>query len=306
MSTDLHDVELIVVSYRSRNQLEVLLPSLPGDVRLALVDNSPGQEEIADLIAGHDRWRLVPEGPGGFAAAVNLAVASSDADYVVLINPDSRPTRSDLAAIVASLREEANVAAAAALTVSPDGRPEIGAGGWRPTPRRALVHALGLHTRLPHAGMVARPVRDEPITLDWVCGAVLAMPRATFLRLGGFDERYYMYGEDMDYGIVAQGAGLRSVLRTDVAVPHEGGGSGAPRTHTAWLRGRAQGSWLRDELGRVSADLIRSFLALGAIARVPLYLLRGKRNQARESLSFAKGLWDGNGTGLPRTTVNQG
>src|SRR5205085_10576279 len=102
----------------------------------------------------------------------------------------------------------------------PDGGPEIGAGGWRPPPRRALVHALGLHTRLPLAGMVVRPVRDEPVTLDWVCGAVLAMPRATFLRLGGFDERYYLYCEDMDYGLAAQDAGLRSVLRTDLAVPH--------------------------------------------------------------------------------------
>lgn len=295
------DVELVVVSFRSRRHLLQLLPTLAG-FALAVVDNSPGAEPLADLVEGVPRARLVAAGPGGFGAAVNLAARTSRLPYLILVNPDSRPEPEVLVALVDELRRDPTLAGVGPLTRGADGRIEIGVGGWAPSPARALVHALGLHLLLPRRGMVARPrVGSEP-RVDWVSGACLAVPRETFLRLGGFDERLHVYSEDMAYGLAARRAGLREQLRTDLVVPHEGGGSGAPRTDNAWLRGQALAVWLGGNTSRRRGRAVRLALGAGMLARVPLYLATRRHGRAREALSYVRGLAQGAGAD-PRLRV---
>jgi len=284
------DVELVVVSFRSRAHLEVLLASWPVGTRVAVVDNSPGAEPLADLVDGHPGRRLVADGPGGYAAGINLAVAGSTAEHLVFVNPDSRPGVEVLTALVADLRADPSLAGVGALPVLADGTPEIGAGGWRPTLRRTLVHATGLHRRHPTAGLIALPTVGEPIELDWVCGAVFAVRRSTFTALGGLPEDYHVYSEDLDYGLGALSRGLRVRLRTDLPVRHDAGTSGAPRAYGAWLRGRAQAWWYRDNTGATVARLSRVALALGSLARVPLYLSRRRPALAAEARWYARAL----------------
>lgn len=288
--TSLPDVEVVLISYCSRQELVALLASWPQELAVVIVDNSPGVEPLADLLAGNPYRRLVEDGPGGFAGAANLAASTSSAEYLVFVNPDSRPPVALLGALVEDLRTGPPSAGVAPLLLEPDGRPQLGAGGWRPSVRRTVVHALGLHLARPHSGLMGRFAPGEPVAVDWVSGACLAVQRDAFHALGGFDERYFLYNEDLDYGLRASAAGTPVRLRTDLQVTHVGAGSGAPRTRSAWLRGRAQGNWVGDHLDAPSAALIRVLLVASFLARIPLYVAQGRRALAREAVAYVRGV----------------
>lgn len=289
----LEDVEVVLVAYHSRRQIEQLLTTWPPDVRLALVDNSPGEEALEDLVVAHPSRRLIPDGPGGFAGGANLGAFTSLSDIVIFVNPDSRPTVDVLRALAADIRTGRPTAGVAALLLAPDGRPQLGSAGWRPTLRRVLVHALALHAVWPHAGLVGRFAPGGRVDPDWVSGACFAVPRDVFSQLGGFDERYFVYQEDVDYGLRAADAGLPVRLRTDLQVPHQGAGSGAPRIRNAWLKGRAQSNWLGDHLSPVQGRLMRVVLVVAFLLRIPMYVLQGRRALAWEAVWFVRGLAGG-------------
>jgi GT2 family glycosyltransferase len=97
------------------------------------------------------------------------------------------------------------------------------------------MHASGLHKRFRTAGLFAQPQLGEQVDVGWVCGACVAVRREQFCSLGGFDEAFFVYAEDIAFGRRVRAAGLRSVLRDDVVVPHGAGSSGAPSLETLRL-----------------------------------------------------------------------
>jgi N-acetylglucosaminyl-diphospho-decaprenol L-rhamnosyltransferase len=282
--------ELVVVSYHSRPQIEGLLAGLPADQPLVVVDNAGGADDLAELVAARANARYLDGGGRGFAHAANLGARSTPYEYVVFVNPDCRPTPGNLDTLVAAVAEDRTLAACAATTVGADGSVEIGTGGWEPTLRRALVHAAGLHKILPEAGLFARPRRYLPITVDWTTGACMAVRVATFVGLGCFDERYFVYNEDVAFGRAARDQGLREVLRTDVLVPHSAGGSGAPSREMARLRGASMAHYVARHNRPATAGLIRLSLALGYLTRVGAQLATRDRPRAAEHLSYVQGV----------------
>lgn len=236
--------EVVLVSYRSRDHVAALLASWPTEQPVAVVDNSRNMDGIIDLVARYPRCRLVDGRGQGFARAANMGAFSSGHPYVVFVNPDARPAIEDLRELVEALAQDVRAASCAATVVGSDGAPEIGVGGWEPTVRRALVHGFGLHKLFPRAGLYAKPAPGDDTRPDWTTGACMAVPTALFRLLGGFDERFYVYSEDVSYGRTARYAGLHQLLRTDVLVPHGAGRSGAPSEEMLRLRGASFANYL--------------------------------------------------------------
>ena len=260
--------ELVVVSYKSRHQIEGLLANLPADLPIAVVDNAADADGVSELVASRKNGRYLDGGGQGFAHAANLGALTSEHDYVVFGNPDSRPSPEDYRRVVRTVAADPAVASASATMVSPDGAVELGTAGWEPTLRRALFHAAGIHKVFPRAGLFARPKPGERLTVDWTTGACMAVRRATFVALGGFDERYYVYNEDVAFGRAVRERGLRQVLLTDVLVPHASGGSGAPSLEMMRLRGASMARYVGQHNRRRTAYAIRVGLALGYVTRV--------------------------------------
>ena len=286
--------ELVVVSYHSRSQLEGMLAGLPADLPVALVDNARGADGLEELAGARQRCRYVDSGGGaGFARAANLGVATSSYDYVVLVNPDSRPTLEALRTLVADVASDDRCASSSALNVGPDGSSELGAAGWEPSWGRAVAHAVALHKVLPRSGLFARPAVGESITVDWVTGACMALPRRLFLELGGFDGRYYVYSEDVAFGRVVRERGLHQRLRTDVPVPHASGGSGAPSLEMMRLRGASFARYAQNTRGGASARLITGTVGGGYLVRAALMRATGRRARAREHWAYVKGAFTG-------------
>jgi len=284
--------ELVLVTYHSRPLVESLFERLPVDLPIVIVDNAQGADGISELIDGRPATRYLT-GPGrGFASGANLGALTSTYDYVIFGNPDSAPEVAQIDSLVRDLEEDPRLAAVDALPIQPDGRPEL-SGGWEPTPARAFAHAVGAHKLFPRAGLYARPVPGQPIRLDWMSGCCMAVPSRIFRELGGFDESYFLYSDDVEFGRRIRESGMRQRLRTDVCVPHLGAASGESKDRMLRFRGTSMTRYLRRHNTAGATNAIRIFLTAGLGARIPLCRLRGRRVQAQEHISYLRGLWFG-------------
>lgn len=274
----------------SSSQVAELLEQFPAEQRIAVVDNSGDVDDISELLAARPRGRYVHGAGQGFGQAATLGARTSTADYVVFCNPDTRPTPAVLDQLVQVLEDDPECASCSALPVDEHGRGRLGAAGWEPTPRRAAVHALGLYRLWPGAGMVARPSPHQPLHVDWLTGACLAVRRQTFLDLGGFDEAFYVYAEDISLGRAIRSRGLRQVLRTDLLVPHAGGGSGAPSLEMNRLKGASMAIYLAKHNEPRRAAVMRVLMVVGYVLRVVERLLHADTASAREHLAYVRGI----------------
>ncbi len=282
--------EVVLVTYRSAGQVAELLDGLPADLPVVVVDNSGDVDGVRALVTARRNGRYEDGGGNGFAHAANIGARTSAHAVVVFANPDSRPDLATLEALVRDVSDDPLCASSAATLVGPDGRVEIGVAGWEPTARRALVHSLGLHKLLPTAGLFARPVLGRPIDVDWTSGAALAVRRDTFLALGGFDEDFYVYNEDVAFGRAVRESGLRQRLRTDLTVPHSSGGSGAPSLEMMRLRGASMARYVSRHNSAATSLATRVALSLGYAVRVLQQVVRRDRGRAAEHAAYVKGL----------------
>ncbi len=299
------DVELVVVAYRSRPQVEGLLAGLPADLPVVVVDNSDGSDELAELITVRPAGRYLSGGGVGFGRAATLGARTSRAEYLVFVNPDTRPTLDDLMSLVDDVAGDRRLSASSATLVEPGDRPQIGVGGWEPTIGRTLVHATGLHKLLPTAGLVIRPVLGELVDVDWVSGGCMAVRRETFLELGGFDPDFYVYCEDVAFGRASREHGLRQRLRTDLAIAGDSGGSGAPSLEMMRLRGASFARYVRKYDGAASAAVITVGYGLGYAVRALVSGLTGRRARAREHWALTLGCLTGRATVGGREVVSR-
>lgn len=289
LATPLVDTEVVLVNYRSRHHVETLLNSWPDEQQVVLVDNSNNVDGLQELEALWPAVRYVDGGGQGFARSANLGARTSRATYVLFVNPDSRPTTDQLAALVSGLSSDLSSAAHAATPADHSGRAEMGSGGWEPTLLRVFMYVSGLHKLAPHQGLYARPRAGERLKLDWVTGACMAVRQEQFVTLGGFDEAFFVYSEDVSFGRRVRRAGLRSVLRTDVVVPHGAGNSGAPSMEMLRLRGASFGNYVFRYHHGMRSTIMRTMLAGGAFARAGLHRLRRNRAASRTWVALGVG-----------------
>lgn len=293
--TATYDYELLVVTYKSRGQLEQMLATVPHDLPLAIVDNARGVDHVEELLNGRSHARYLDSGgDAGFARAANLAARTSSHPFLVFGSPDSRPDVAVCAALVAQLDGHPAVGSCAAGTVDADGRLEF-AGGWEPTLGRLLVQAVGLHHLFPKAGVWYRPRPGEVTELEWLAGESLTVRREEFLALGGWDERYFLYSEDMGLGRRMREAGLKQLLRTDLAVTHLSAGSGAPSAFMLRHRGASMTAYLRDHNGATLALLMQAVVVGGALGRLGKSLLTRRHDRVAEYRAYLHGLLFGRG-----------
>jgi GT2 family glycosyltransferase len=286
----LADIEVVLVTYRSAEPVRALLDSWPEELAVTVVDNSGPDPSLAEVLESRAGGRYLEGGGQGFARAANLGARSAHRSYLIFVNPDSRPTAQHLLALVTGLAADQGAAAHGGTVVDPCADVEIGAGGWEPSVRRTAVHATGLHKWLPTSGLFARPEPGKEVDVDWVCGACLAVRTAQFIELGGFDETFFVYAEDISFGRRARTAGLRSVLRPDILVPHAAGSSGAPSTEMLRMRGASFACYVQRYHSPGHAFVMRALFGGGLLLRAVRHGIRCNRAEARLQIAMTRGL----------------
>jgi N-acetylglucosaminyl-diphospho-decaprenol L-rhamnosyltransferase len=230
-NTDGARVDAIVVAYNSAGTLRTAVEPLAAmdGVHVIVVDNaSPdaSAETIADLPV-----TLVRAAENrGFAAGCNLGTPHGDAPYVLLINPDARIRAADLDALVAELDRDGGLAVAAPRIVEHDGSVAPSLRRF-PRLRSTYAQALFLHRVFPRAAWTDELVRDpeayeRPGDPEWVSGACLLVRRTALTAVGGLDEGFFLYCEDIDLCARLRDAGWGIRYVPAASARHEGGVSG--------------------------------------------------------------------------------
>ena len=221
-------LSLVVVTWRSARTLAALVASierhLGAEPELVVVENASGEDPEPAARAYGGELRLISlERSEGFGRACNLGVEASSREATVLINPDCELLDAGLPRLAElALRRRALTGP---RLVNPDGSRQPSASG-PPTGAWPWIGAL-VPGRLAPAPILARtePWRLELTTeVAWLTGACIVAPRDVLLELGPFDPAIGLYAEDLDLGLRAAAAGVRSLFCPDAcAVRHVGG-----------------------------------------------------------------------------------
>lgn len=318
-------VAVVIVSYRTRELLERCLRALAAeqareaawlDCRVLVVDNAGGDDSAAMVRRTFPDVDLVESAENlGFARANNLALrrlgllpplGTPDAapgpdapEFAWLLNPDTEVQAGALATLVRTLQTQPNAAACGPRLAYGDGAFQHGAFAW-PGAAQVLIDLLPLQ-RLPGAARLrdgrlnGRYGADlwqgrVPFAVDFVLGAAMMVRSAAVRALGGLDEGYFMYCEEMDWCLRAHEAGWNVLAAPAALVVHHEGRSSRqtpwPTLERLW-RSRLRFYTLhRRRFGPLQLPLVRLLLGVEMKAGI-----------ARARRAFALGAISGTAAG---------
>ncbi len=222
------DAAAVVVNYNARDALVACVNSLRADgVRTVVVVDNASHDGSAEALAAADpEARFVPTGANlGFGRAANRGVAVVATPYVLILNPDVVVEPGTVKALTAALELDPGLAAVGPRVEDPD-------GSLYPSVRRFpdLVVAAG-HAFLGYVAPSNPFSRAYKLLdwdhsragdVDWISGSCLMARRAAFDAVGGFDESYFMYAEDVDLCWRLRRAGWRIGYEPAGRVVHAG------------------------------------------------------------------------------------
>lgn len=280
-------VRVGIVSWNTASLLDRCLSALPAalaglDAEVVVVDNASADDSV-ERAASHDGVKVIAQCRNvGYAAAMNVALAGSDAPVLVALNPDTEPPPGSLATLCHRLLGDAGVGLVAPLLTDPAGVAQYtarrfpslaGAAASCLLPVRCQAGSLGRRLLLEPA-----PQPRQPTPVDWVIGAVHVIRASALAGRAAYDERWFMYAEDLElcWWLAARGWSVR--LEADVTVPHVGNAAGAQ----AWADGYEQRcldaiyDWYRRDVGATPLRALAAVNALNAASRAAVGRMAGR------------------------------
>ncbi len=268
------EVSIVVVGYGAPQWLDRCLASLAGEGEPALthevvlVDNASMPPLRETLTADLTRLRLIElEQNVGFGRACNLGASLARGERVLFLNPDTEVLPGAVDALAAFLDEDPSRGLVGGRTLTPDGEPDPASVWGEPTLWSQACFATGLST------VFAGTRTFDPESLGWwgydtvrevgvITGCLLMAPREVFEMLGGFDESFFMYGEDVDLSVRARTAGYRPSFTPAAAVVHAKGATSSSAAKVLMvMRGKA--TLYQRDAGAMTWTASRTMLALG-------------------------------------------
>jgi len=231
-------VGVVVITYNSRAHFarqKAALEAQTQPFRLIVIDNAsaPAQRPAAaDFPAGADVRQM--EDNLGFAAGNNRAVADLDTEFVALLNPDAFPAPDWLAQLVAAARAAPEAAAFGSTQIAAEDATRFDGLG-------DCYHVAGI----PWRGGFGWPVDSGARSGEAFspCAAAALYRTEVWRALGGFDESFFCYCEDVDLGFRIRLAGYRVLQVGDAVVHHVGGASSGRRSAFAVYHGTRNRMW---------------------------------------------------------------
>jgi len=228
--------DIVIVNWNAGGQLRRCLESVAGTVRagcdvrrVVIVDNASSDGSADGLEYPSLPLMIIRNDLNeGFAAACNRGASKSGADYLLFLNPDMELFSDSLSRPVAFLEhpEHRRIGIAGIQLIDECGAVSRSCARF-PSLARCVSRALGLHRLSPRlfpTYMMTGWDHGAEREVDHVSGAFFLVRRAVFETLGGFDERFFVYLEDLDFSYRMRLAGWRSRYIADARAFHRGGG----------------------------------------------------------------------------------
>ena len=262
---------------RAVESVVVCPPSLEYEV--VVIDNASEDDSVAWLRASEAAGGLVDQGRlriienienRGFGEANNQAFAVTDSSLLLLLNPDAEVTPGSIDSLIATLQSAPRIGAVGPKLLNADGSLQISV--WRNPPAawEILLSQMKLYLLLP------RRFRGELLlgghwdhnrerAVPMLGGAAILVRRAVIEEVGGFDERFHMYGEDNEWCLRIARGGWQLVFQPAAVILHHGARSSLQRwTNLEKLRVQLEASYLFQQhslrRGRLVSNQLASYL----------------------------------------------
>ena len=236
------EVLVVIVNYNAGGMLARAVDAMKrqtfSDYRLVVVDNASSDDSITRMNGANPGVEVLLAGSNlGFAAANNLAVRSFPGSrWIALLNPDAFPEPDWLQNLVDAARNHSDVAAFASRTVdASDGELLDGAGD--------AYHISGRYWRRGYRCSASKYYR-EPEEIFSACAAAALYARTAWQQVGGLDEDFFCYGEDVDLGFRLQLAGYKCMYIPAAIARHYGSAVTGNRSDFSTYYGQRNLLWV--------------------------------------------------------------
>ncbi len=206
-------ISIIIVNYNTADLLAPCLNSVVPRSDLGLevivVDNA-SQDDSSAMVSRDFPWvkLIANESNAGFARANNQALKVSNGEYIYFLNPDTVVQPGAFDAMIGFMESHRDVGLAGTRILNPNGSVQS-----------------SVERRYPGEKRAQKDLRGLPGDIAWVLGASMVARRAIVEELGGFDEGFFLYGEEQDLCLRIRKAGWKIGFITDAVVVHWGGQS---------------------------------------------------------------------------------
>lgn len=229
------DLSIVIVNFNTKELTKQTIDAVCStteniEYEIIVADNSTSPKD--SYYKDDKRVKLICGLPNnGFGNACNIGAAKALGRYVLFLNSDTLMQDGTLEKCVKYLDENHDAGCLGIKTLLPDGTFDHGCKRGFPTPFNSLCYVLGLNKLFPESkkfgGYTLSYLSiDHTWEVDSVSGAFMMIPRAVFIKTGGFDESIFMYGEDIDLCLRIKQLGFKVIYFADGFMIHLKGQSG--------------------------------------------------------------------------------
>ena len=227
----MHDqVSIVIVSYNTREFLRACLASISDHYagilpRVTVVDNASADGTVEAIRAEFPEVAVIANPSNlGYAKAVNQGMEASDTPYVLILNPDIEVREGSVENMVRFMDGHPDAGIAGARLVYPDGTLQPSCRTFYTLPvvllRRTFLGKLFPNSSIVRDHLMLDWDHESSRPVDWVIGASMMVRREAYERVGGMDERFFLYLEDVDWCSRMQKHGYRVYYVADAEMKH--------------------------------------------------------------------------------------
>ncbi len=225
------DLSVIIVNYNVKHFLEQCLCSVQKaigglEAEMIVIDNHSSDKSLEYLVPRFPRVRFTANSENyGFAKACNQGLAQSSGKFVLFLNPDTIVPEDCFGKCIGFLESHPDAGALGVRMIDGSGRFLKESKRAFPSPATSLYKLSGLSRLFPRSKTFSRyhlghlGEKDNNV-IDVLAGAFMMIKRAVLEKTGGFDESFFMYGEDVDLSYRIQRAGYRNYYFAETSIIH--------------------------------------------------------------------------------------
>jgi len=292
---------IIIVNWNGGDKLLRCLRSIRASrtsfpVKVIVVDNNSTDGSRERAAAEFPEYHIVNTGANlGFGRGNNYARPWVDTPLVLFLNPDTELFPDTLEKAVHSLLSRPRVGILGCQMRDPDGTVQELGLQWFPTPGRVFLELMvpgWLRRGLPGRWLCHDPLRSGPVRKLY--GGFMLARKEVLDAAGWFDERYFMYAEDVDLSRTVRALGWELFYDAGCAIIHACGGASqnAPSGFSVLMKQRSVDQLIEKYQGRFAARCHRRLVALAAALRLIALRLSGSGQRLENARIRSRLLWD--------------
>ena len=242
------DLSIIILCYKSKEHLKALLPSVFASTKkytyeVIIVDNDSRDgtaEGIESLLPSVPNLKLIRNQNNGFSAGNNLGIKQASGKYILLLNPDTKVEPNTFEIMLDCMESKSDVGISGCKIIKANGKLDLACRRRFPNPWNSFK-ALFLSSRQDYnySGID----ENQEMEVDSVVGAFLLIRKSVIDKIGLLDEKFFMYGEDLDWCWRCKEAGFTVWYYPKTFITHYKGSSSAqvPFKSLKWFH---QAMWI--------------------------------------------------------------